>query len=57
MNVNLTTHYLQFQLKNPLVVFACPLTGSIESLKKLESAGASALFCNAIAVRGTDRTR
>lgn len=42
MSMNLTTHYLRRELRNPLVVAACPLTGSIESLKKLESAGAAA---------------
>ena len=48
MNVNLTTHYLRRQLKNPLVVSACPLTGSIASLKKLEAAGASAFVLQSL---------
>jgi dihydroorotate dehydrogenase (fumarate) len=48
MNVNLTTHYLRRQLKNPLVVSACPLTGSIASLRKLEAAGASAFVLQSL---------
>jgi dihydroorotate dehydrogenase (fumarate) len=48
MTPNLTTHYLRRQLKNPLVVSACPLTGSIESLKKLEAAGAAAFVLQSL---------
>jgi dihydroorotate dehydrogenase (fumarate) len=42
MNVDLSTKYLGLQLNNPLVVSACPLTGNVESLKKLQDAGAAA---------------
>jgi dihydroorotate dehydrogenase (fumarate) len=42
MSVNLRTKYLGLELKNPLVVAACPLTQSIDNLKKLEEAGAAA---------------
>jgi dihydroorotate dehydrogenase (fumarate) len=42
MSVNLSTKYLGLNLKNPLVVAACPLTGKIDWLKRLESAGAAA---------------
>ena len=42
MSVNLRTKYLGLELKNPLVVAACPLTQSVDNLKKLEDAGAGA---------------
>jgi len=42
MGVDLRTHYLGLELRNPLVVAACPLTGSIESLRQLEQSGAAA---------------
>ncbi|MFG0289949.1 MAG: dihydroorotate dehydrogenase-like protein [Rhodopirellula sp. JB044] len=42
MSVNLGTRYLGMSLKNPLVVSACPLTGNLDSLKRLEDAGAAA---------------
>jgi dihydroorotate dehydrogenase (fumarate) len=42
MTLNLGTKYLGLQLKNPLVIAACPITGKIDWLKKLEEAGAAA---------------
>ena len=42
MGVNLSTKYLGLKLKNPLVIAACPLTGKIDWLKRLEAAGAAA---------------
>jgi len=42
MSVDLRTKYLGLELKNPLVVAACPLTQSIDNLKQLEDAGAAA---------------
>ena len=39
---SLKTHYLGMKLKNPLVASAGPLTGSLDTLKRLEDAGASA---------------
>ncbi|MGA2061072.1 MAG: dihydroorotate dehydrogenase-like protein [Thermoguttaceae bacterium] len=42
MTVNLSTKYLGLNLKNPLVISSCPLTGKIEWLKRLEAAGAAA---------------
>jgi len=42
MAVDLTTSYLGLKLNNPLVVAACPLTGALETLKKLEHSGAAA---------------
>ena len=42
MSVNLSTKYIGLTLKNPLVIAACPLTGKIDWLKQLESAGAAA---------------
>ena len=43
MSVDLTTKYLGLGLKNPLVVSACPLSEKLDSLKRLEEAGAAAV--------------
>jgi dihydroorotate dehydrogenase (fumarate) len=43
MSVDLRTRYLGLELKHPIVASASPLTGSIESLKRLEAAGVSAV--------------
>jgi len=42
MSVDLSTQYLGLKLANPLVVAACPLTGSMEFLRRVEEAGAAA---------------
>ena len=42
VSVDLSTRYLGLTLKNPLVVSACPLTGDLTALRKLEASGASA---------------
>lgn len=42
MSIDLSTKYLGLQLKNPLVVAACPLCGEVDSLRRLEEAGAAA---------------
>ncbi len=41
--VDLTTHYLGLKLANPLVPSASPLSKSLDTARKLEDAGASAL--------------
>ncbi|MCA9975138.1 MAG: dihydroorotate dehydrogenase-like protein [Anaerolineales bacterium] len=41
--VDLRTNYLGISLKNPLVVAASPLSGSINQIKQMEEAGASAV--------------
>ena len=41
--MNLTTKYLGLQLKNPLVLAASPLTKSVDTAKRYEDAGASAV--------------
>jgi dihydroorotate dehydrogenase (fumarate) len=41
--IDLSTEYLGLNLANPLVPSSSPLTGELESAKKLEDAGASAL--------------
>ena len=38
MNVNLETRYLGLELRNPLVISACPLTGKLDTLRRLEEA-------------------
>jgi dihydroorotate dehydrogenase (fumarate) len=42
VSVDLTTTYLGLKLKNPLIASASPLTGKLETLQRLEEAGASA---------------
>lgn len=42
MSVDLSTEYLGLKLKNPLVIAACPLTQPLDSLRRLEDAGAAA---------------
>ena len=42
MTVDLSSKYLGLNLKNPLVISSCPLTGKTEWLKRLEAAGAAA---------------
>jgi dihydroorotate dehydrogenase (fumarate) len=42
MSVDLSTQYLGLKLKNPLVIAACPLSGPLDSLRRLEDAGAAA---------------
>jgi len=41
--MDLTTRYMGLQLKNPLVASASPLTGQLDSLKRIEDAGAAAV--------------
>jgi dihydroorotate dehydrogenase (fumarate) len=43
MSPDLTTRYLGLELKNPLVVAACPLTGQVESVCRVADAGAAAV--------------
>ena len=43
MSVDLRTHYLGLELKNPLVPSASPLSRSLDTARALEDAGASAL--------------
>jgi dihydroorotate dehydrogenase (fumarate) len=43
MGVNLSTTYLGLNLKNPLVAAACPLTGELDVLGRMEEAGAGAV--------------
>ena len=33
MSINLTTKYMGLELKNPLVVAACPLSGDADTLR------------------------
>lgn len=42
MSVDLQSRYLGLSLRNPLVVSACPLTGKLDMLCRLEEAGAAA---------------
>jgi dihydroorotate dehydrogenase (fumarate) len=42
MAADITTRYLGLKLANPLVVSACPLTGELDVLKRLEEYGAAA---------------
>jgi dihydroorotate dehydrogenase (fumarate) len=40
--VDLTTSYMGFHLKNPVVASASPLTGTLDGLRRVEDAGAAA---------------
>lgn len=42
MSIDLSTKYLGLKLKNPVVAAACPLTGDVDNLKRLEEAGVAA---------------
>ena len=42
--MDLTTRYMGLELKNPLVASASPLTAELDSLRRLEDAGAAALI-------------
>ncbi|NLF07083.1 MAG: dihydroorotate dehydrogenase-like protein [Pirellulaceae bacterium] len=42
MSAELNTTYLGLKLKNPLVVSACPLTGELDELKRIEQSGSAA---------------
>ncbi|MBC8237709.1 MAG: dihydroorotate dehydrogenase-like protein [Helicobacteraceae bacterium] len=46
--MDLTTTYMGLKLKNPIIAGASPLTASIESIKKLESAGVAAVVLHSI---------
>ena len=43
MTVDLSTQYLGLALANPIVASASPLTGSVDSLKRLQDAGVAAV--------------
>ncbi len=43
MTVDLRTRYLGLELKHPVVASASPLTGSVDSLKRLQDAGVAAV--------------
>lgn len=43
--MDLSTKYLGLKLKNPLVASASPLSQTVDSVKRLEDAGASAVVC------------
>jgi dihydroorotate dehydrogenase (fumarate) len=43
MSVDLRTHYLGLELQHPIVASASPLTGSIDSLKRLQAVGVAAV--------------
>jgi dihydroorotate dehydrogenase (fumarate) len=43
MSVDLRTPYLGLELKHPIVASASPLTGSVDSLKRLQDAGVAAV--------------
>lgn len=42
MSADLTTTYLGLELENPVVIAACPLSGDMDWLRRLEEAGAAA---------------
>jgi dihydroorotate dehydrogenase (fumarate) len=46
--MNLTTHYLGFKLRTPLVPSASPLSEKIDNVKRMEDAGAPALVFHSL---------
>jgi dihydroorotate dehydrogenase (fumarate) len=48
MPVDLSTRYLGFQLRNPLVTSACSLCANIDNLRRLEEAGVSAIVLHSL---------
>lgn len=42
MSIDLSTKYLGLELRNPLVIASCPMTGDLDTLRRLEEAGAAA---------------
>ncbi len=48
MSVDLSTHYLGLKLKNPLVASASPLTSKLDSLRRLQDAGAAAAVMHSL---------
>lgn len=45
---NLSTHYLGFGLKNPLVVSSSPLTENLDNMRQMEDAGAAAIVLHSL---------
>ena len=52
--MNLSTTYLGFELPHPLMPGASPLADDLDTVRRLEDAGAAAIV-HALAVRGADR--
>ncbi len=46
--MNLTTHYMGFELKNPIVPSASPLTRNIDNFRRMEDAGAAAITMHSL---------
>jgi dihydroorotate dehydrogenase (fumarate) len=55
VTVDLSTKYLGLKLKNPLVIAACPLTQSLDHLRRLEDAGAAAVVLSSLFEEQIDR--
>lgn len=55
MTVDLSTKYLGLELKNPLVIAACPLAQSLDHLRRLEDAGAAAVVLPSLFEEQIDR--
>jgi len=45
---DLTTHYMGLELKNPLVVSSCGLTGTVEGVQQAAAAGAGAIVLKSL---------
>jgi dihydroorotate dehydrogenase (fumarate) len=46
--MNLTTHYMGFELKNPIVPSASPLTRNLDNIRRMEDAGAAAITMHSL---------
>ena len=46
--IDLTTKYLGFTLKNPIIASASPITNSLDGIKRLEDHGAAAVVLHSL---------
>jgi dihydroorotate dehydrogenase (fumarate) len=53
--MNLTTHYLGLKLKNPLMPGASPLADNLDTVRRLEDAGASAIVLHSLFAEQLER--
>ncbi|TWT79409.1 NAD-dependent dihydropyrimidine dehydrogenase subunit PreA [Planctomycetes bacterium CA13] len=57
MSIDLSTTYLGLKLDSPLIASASPLTGDVDSVRKLEQAGASAVVLPSLFEEQIDHER
>ena len=55
--MSLTTNYLGLELKNPIVASSSPLSHSLDGIRRLEDAGASAVVMYSLGLRFVTKSR